>query len=283
MSNFFIQINIILNRIFAILGLRRKDDRWGIVYDSVSKQPLDPVIVKLINAVTGRVVQSCVTDLAGRFNFLAYPGKFKILVKKSNYKFPSEISAGDQDEVFKNLYHGEFFELAGDSDVIDFNIPMDPERRDWNQKAKTFVAPFHPYAENFFYGLVALLFWVALIFDVATLYALPTQFGYEVLGFYFFCLVLSWAVPTPRFWGRVTHKDGQSAAGLLVEVSYPGMSTMILAKAEVLEDGKFFLRLLPGKYELRIKQLPKEAPPELLLNKKIRVGYEQVINRNFVV
>jgi hypothetical protein len=283
MSNFFISLNVLLNRLLAFLVLRHKEDRWGIVYDSVSKQPLDPVIVKLIDARTGKVFQSSVTDLAGRYNFLAYPGKFKILVKKSNYLFPSQISAGGSDEVYQNLYHGEFFELRGDSEVISFNIPMDPEHRDWNQAAKLEMAPYHPYIENFVYGITAVVFWTVLILDAASIYIWPTLFAYWLLGFYGACLLLAWLLPYPRMWGRVFLKNGESAEGLMLEISYASLPDIILVKAAVYGDGKFFLRLSPGKYIYQIKKHYPELPSKTLNKGSIRVGFEQVINRNFAI
>lgn len=283
MSNLLIRLNIWLNTLLAFLGLRHKDDRWGIVYDSVNKQPLDPVIVKLINAVTGKVVQTSVTDLSGRFNFLAYPGKFKILVKKSNYLFPSTKLLGDNDEIYKNLYHGEFFTLSGDSDVIDFNIPMDPENPDWNQTAKQKLTAYHPYWENFFYGLTVLVFWSVLLLDILTLKFYPTKFSYWLLYFYIFVILLWVFLPQPRWWGKVSLKNGGSTEGLVVELSYKAMPTMVLVKANVFDDGKFFLRVLPGKYLMQIKRYSDNLAPQVLYAKNIRVGYEQVLNRSFTI
>ena len=148
----------VLNNFLVFFSLRKTEQFWGIVYDSVSKQPLDPVIVKLLYT-DGREVETCVTDLGGRYGFLAKPGKFKIYARKTNYVFPSKYANGNDDGIYENLYHGEFFVLDKDSEVVGPNIPMDPIKFDWNQKAKLGVINNKPYLKLFFKRLIAIFFW----------------------------------------------------------------------------------------------------------------------------
>lgn len=284
MSNFFIRLNILLNRFLMLLGLRRQNMRWGIVYDSVSKEPLDPVIVRLIDVETGKATQTSVTDLAGRYNFLAYPGKFKILVRKSNYNYPSVISAGDHDEIYSNLYHGEFFTLTGGSDVINFNIPMDPGSADWNQQAKQPLMNFSPYAENLLFRLASALFWFVLALAGLSLFYHYTKVVYWVLIFYGVVFFLALFLPRPRWWGMVRLKQtGEPAAGNMLELSYAQMPTVSIARANIYDDGKFFVRLDPGRYVLRILQPNEGAQSKVLYEKKVRVGGEHVVNQNFTI
>jgi hypothetical protein len=96
-----------LNRFLTLFGFRKEQSYWGVVYDSQSKQPIDPAIVKLIDVSTGHAVETCITDMQGRYGFLTHPGKFKIFVQRTNYLFPSSSQQGESDGVYKNLYHGE--------------------------------------------------------------------------------------------------------------------------------------------------------------------------------
>lgn len=284
MSNFFTSLNIYINRFLTLMGLRRLNRRWGIIYDSVNKDPLDPVIVKLIDARTGKVAQASVSDLAGRYNFLAYPGRFKILVKKSNYNYPSVLSAGGRDEVYDNLYHGEFFDLKGESDVIPFNIPMDPVNADWNQQAKQGMAKSNPYVENLFYRMASALFWAVLVLDLVVIYLSPATYAFAIGGFYIFVFLLLLFVPRPRWWGRVWFKEsGSPASGMTVEMSYADMAQVTVAKANIYDDGKFFLRMDPGRYLLQIKKTVEGQGPQTLYQKKVRVGSEGVINKEFAI
>lgn len=267
-----------------MFGLRRNNSRWGIVYDSVSKEPLDPAIVQLVDAHTGRITQTSITDMSGRYNFLAYPGKFKILAKKSNYNCPSVISAGDHDEIYRELYHGEFFELSGDSEVIPFNIPMDPVGADWNQKAKRSMMGYHLYAENFLYRLASLLFWFCLLPTLAGFYFRPSPLIYGFMGFYVLVFLLVAFTPRPRWWGTVSLRSGEIPGdSTTLELSYSKMPSVTVAKANLYEDGKFFLRLDPGSYLLQIKDHSERGHGKVLYQKKVKVGLEQVLNGNFVI
>ena len=53
----------------ALLFKRRKRHGWGVVYNSLTKLPLDLVIVRLVNVNSGKVVQTRVTDSHGRYVF----------------------------------------------------------------------------------------------------------------------------------------------------------------------------------------------------------------------
>jgi len=106
---------------------RRKRKGWGVVYNSLTKIPLDLVTVRLVDAVTGRVVQSKVTDKEGRYAFLPPPGKYFIDIKQSNFKFPTDfLFTLKEDKTFLDLYHGEAIEVKEKGAVLTPNIPLDP-------------------------------------------------------------------------------------------------------------------------------------------------------------
>src|SRR3989344_335496 len=159
-SNLGLWVAGLLNSFLVFFQLREKREFWGVVYDSVSKQPLDPVKVSLVYADTGKLEGACITDLEGRYGFLARPGKFKILVQKTNYIFPSKIASKQKDGIYTHLYHGEFFELASESEVVAPNIPMDPQSPDWNQESKSKLMTTHFYFRWFLEKLLAVVLWL---------------------------------------------------------------------------------------------------------------------------
>ncbi len=55
----------------------RKKKNWGVVFDAITKQPLDPVVVA-IKDFTGKVIQTSITDMEGRFGFIVTPGTYTI-------------------------------------------------------------------------------------------------------------------------------------------------------------------------------------------------------------
>lgn len=273
-----------LNQFLTFLGLRSLHGSWGVVYDSVTKHPIDPAVVKLIDVDSGKVVQTCVSDLNGRYGFLAWPGKFKILVKKSNYIFPSRIVTGEHDGSYSNLYRGEFFEVTGDSDVISFDIPLDPVNPDWNQEAKKKITKTYPWVEYFLQRLTAVLFWFLFVLMILNLVLSPTKFHYIVLGFYGVIFLLAAVTPKPRLWGRVLKAGSrQPISGAVVELSHVEFQNISVSKAVTFIDGKFFLRAQPGNYFLKILFEDNLGRRMTLKTLKIKIDKPGIINKDIIV
>src|SRR6185295_17092013 len=98
-----------------------------------TKQPLDPVLVQLNDVQTGKTIETAITDLLGRFGFVARAGKFLLKPQKKGYAFPSQISLGVKDQIFEHVYHGEVLSIANPTEIVAPNIPMDRLEYDFNQ------------------------------------------------------------------------------------------------------------------------------------------------------
>ncbi len=117
------------------LGLRKRKS-WGTVYNSLSKMPVDLAIVRLVNAETGRIAQTTVTDRYGRYLFsVNKPAAYRIEVQKAGLVFPSIItSALHTDGEFIDLYHGETLTIPdATARIVAPHIPLDPKENP-NQK-----------------------------------------------------------------------------------------------------------------------------------------------------
>ena len=269
----------ITSRLLSGLGLRGEHGHWGVVYDSVTKQPIDPAIVKLVEVHSGRVIQTSFTDIRGHYGFLSMPGRFKIFVRKTNYQFPTHRLEGDHDGIYKNLYRGEFFDLVGGTDVVALNIPMDPINPDWNQQAKQRAHGTSPALEFLARKLVQILFWGGLIFAGLKYYKTQDSAFLPILYAYGAVLLLHFLLPTPRLWGRVRGgKTGQLLEDILIELSHPDIPGIVVGKAYSMEDGKFYLRVPPGNYLLEFKK-----NNQLYASKKISVGSESVVTGEFKI
>jgi hypothetical protein len=242
-----------LEILLITLGLRRQNLRWGTVYDSKTKQPLDPVILKMIDVGSGKVVQTGITDLKGRYGFLALPGFYKILAKKSNYFFPSNLVRSKNDGMHTNLYHGEFFELKGGTEVVSFNIPMDPLYFDWNQEAKMRFVKSYPFFENMFSILIPLFFWFFLFYEFYLFFKNSNKLSGYILGVYLLIFLIAIFFPKSRLWGRVLDSNTKRAlANVTIELCLAQNPSIKLARVNTIEDGKYFLKSEPGNYKLRI-------------------------------
>lgn len=108
-----------------LLG-RRKRKRWGIAYNSLTKRPIDLVIVRLVHHETGLTVLTRVTDKQGRFAFDVKPGVYRIEAVKPGYVFPSQYVFGVKTDVdYVDVYHGEPLRAAEQA-ILTPNIPLDP-------------------------------------------------------------------------------------------------------------------------------------------------------------
>ena len=280
-TNWLVQM---VNGFLEFFSLRKKRKFWGIVYDSVTKQPLDPALVKMVY-VDEEDTQTCVTDLAGSYGFLAHPGKFKLLAKKTNYIFPSQLVAGDQDGIYEHLYHGEFFQLDEGSEVVAPNIPMDPVGKDWNQTAKLAVFEAHPYTRYLFKRLVAILFWFGFCLELVFLWkdrhaawVVPAC----VLVLYVFLVFVAWIAPRGRLWGQVKQKVFWKGE-LLLELQNPATPGVVFGKTATLGDGKFLLRGRPGRYQLQVSHKTLEGEVTVVGHANVRIGKPGVLNSTIVV
>jgi len=110
---------------------RRKRKAWGVVYNSLSKQPIDLAVVRIYDKETGRLVRTRVTDADGRFFFVAPPGRYYIKVAKQGFNYPSEYLKGKTiDSKYLDLYFGETISVTGEETSIVPNIPLDPVGRE---------------------------------------------------------------------------------------------------------------------------------------------------------
>ena len=132
---------MLITQPFLLLA-KRKKYAWGVVYDSQKKLPVDLAIVRLIDDVSGRVVQTRVTDKAGRIFFFVGKGAYRLEAVKPGYLYPSAILAGErEDGNFANLYFGQKFSVSGSGQVVNPSIPLDPAGADLSDRefVKRFV------------------------------------------------------------------------------------------------------------------------------------------------
>ncbi|MDD5490535.1 MAG: FG-GAP-like repeat-containing protein [Patescibacteria group bacterium] len=124
-------LQFIFTEPFRLLS-RRKRKGWGTVYNSISKEPIDLAIVRLINVQNGTLVQTQITDKQGRYNLIIKEaGTYRIEVKKVEFKYPTSLlGEKKEDMAFLDLYHGENIKVEASGAVITANIPLDPVKED---------------------------------------------------------------------------------------------------------------------------------------------------------
>ncbi len=110
---------------FRIIAMRRRK-KWGVVFDAITQMPVDLAIVRLLDAETGRIMRTAVTDQQGRYAFIVKPGSYRLTATKVGMTFPSVFLKEKKESArFIDLYHGEPVAVSAE-DVITANIPLDP-------------------------------------------------------------------------------------------------------------------------------------------------------------
>jgi hypothetical protein len=105
---------------------RRRRQNFGIVYNSITKVPIDLAVVRLYDA-QAKLVRTMVTDSDGRYFFNVDAGKYFIRVTKPGFTFPSAYLSGVKaDGNFVDIYTQGYLEVTEQSVIIAANIPLDP-------------------------------------------------------------------------------------------------------------------------------------------------------------
>jgi hypothetical protein len=267
-------MSIFLNNILMLLGLKRKRRYAGTVYNSATKQPLDPVIVKLVDSQTSKVMRVAISDLYGRFNMLVPPGHYQIIPQKSGYVFPS-ANIKDSDPIFDQAYRGEVIDIDDDSEAIEVNIPMDPVTSyDFNEEAKKSIINFSPWTDRIATSIFSLLFWLGLVLVLANAWDYPTGLNMFYLGMYVFIALIKVIVKKPRLWGKISSSK-YSVSGLSIDLYHPDGLEVPVGHAVTDEKGKFLLRTQKGKYTLKVSD-----DAQVIHSESISVDSSGLVNDN---
>ena len=179
---------------------RRRRRKWGIVYNSLSKRPVDLAIVRLYRQGSGQLLQSRVTDKQGRYSLLVEPGMYYLTVTKPNFIFPSNYLKGrKEDAKFLDLYHGESVTVTDKKVTITANIPLDPTEAS-QRSLRRVLADF--YLRKVQIGVAFLAVPVAMLSFAIS----PNLFTGGLLGFHLTLFLLfrrlGYQKP-PKSWGIV--------------------------------------------------------------------------------
>jgi hypothetical protein len=178
------------NSILIALGWKERKKPWGVVYDSVTKQPIDPAYVVLMD-MQGNEIATAITDMNGRYGFAVDPGTYRIVVNKTNYQFPSTKLAGKTDDgLYDELYFGGDVVVSKQGEIITKNIPLDALAFDWNEYTKahhgtyTMKLAFYRTADIVLYHLSRILFMLGFAYSIYAFLFSPIVFNAIILALY---------------------------------------------------------------------------------------------------
>lgn len=226
-----------------LLG-RKKRIKWGVVYNSLTKLPIDLVIVRLINAKTGILVQSKVTDGQGRYAFVIDSGNYRVEVKKMNFASPSILLKEwktDGDKL--DIYHGEEINVTEKNSLVTVNIPLDPIGA--NKTPKRLLR------ERFFGRLQGALSIVGLMVTAFSLYISPKWYMWALLFIHIGLLFVfrRLAIPKkPKGWGIVYDEATKKPIGRAVARLFDAHFNKLVAMEVTDSSGRYHFLAGNNKY-----------------------------------
>ncbi|MEK7621695.1 MAG: hypothetical protein AAB415_00790 [Patescibacteria group bacterium] len=246
--------------LWQTLTLRRRPRPWGVVYDSVTKRPLDPayVIVRKNDEDKG----TAITDLDGRYAFFLPADTYHIIANKTHYQFPSQKLVGrTRDELYGNLYFGESLTTRSD-EVVNRNIPLDPIAFDWNEFAKQAGGFFilHSRREARRRRILNLLYTIGFSVGLYNFIFHPSSFSIIIFSLYLLTALGQYL--KHRIGARaisVKRASGLPVPFAIIRAFMPEVNQEI--KAVVADAlGRFFLLTPPGRYYITVEEkLPDET------------------------
>lgn len=245
---------------FFTLGFirRRKNEKWGTVYDSKTLRPLDPAVVTLFDE-SGKVVKTQITDLDGRFGFFVQPGIYSLTAQKGHHSFPAHTDPV-LDPLYQEHYYGAPIVMTEAGTLIK-DIPLDPTDFDWNEQEKYKKGLYRFYSRlDRPLAYASLLLTIAgAVFAVVSVVVDPEPFNYFLLAIYTIVGLYYLVVGAPRLYGRVNYAT-QSIPNALIRARLPGNTS---GGPHTVTDhlGRYYLLLPPGEmFNVSVEQkLPDDT------------------------
>ncbi len=235
--------------IYTLLGLRKKGNVSGYVYNSLTKEPVERAVVKVFNEVH-ELIWTTVTDDHGYFRTIeTKDGEYYITVTAKGFKFPSKVIFGKSDFPLENVYHGDPF-LTREERIPNFSIPLDPEEL---SASKRNIAMFLSRTKFVWSILHIFLFLFGLILSIYALYVTPIWWNYLVLILYIPALLsfLSAFFGSKNKYGIVRSGDRKVVEGVIVGLTEKRLGKLI-SKRVTDSLGRYRFVVGQGEYELSV-------------------------------
>lgn len=202
--------------ILSFFGFRAVGTISGYVYDSITKDPLKQVIIRVYTK-EGKLIWTDVTDAHGRYKTPEIEnGQYYISVSANGFSFPSSVITGTSDYPLENVYRGDTFSVSNKA-IPKFSIPLDSQKA---TKRERISQMFLSRTKWIWRVLHLILFLIGLIFSVYAVKINPVWWTYLILFLYIPSLVLiilSFRSKKEEY-GVIKNEEGKLISGLVVSL-----------------------------------------------------------------
>ncbi len=224
---------------------RGKREKWGTVYNSLSKLPIDLAMVRLINLDTKRLLQTKVTGSDGRYFFVVNAGRYRLEVRKGNLLFPSVFLKDSQvDGKRLDIYHGEDIKVTETGAVITANIPLDPI----GEKMET---PKRVVWNKILRRVQSSVGWIGLIVVAGSLYISPVWYMWFLLAAHLFLTFIFRRLSKPvsaKGWGIVYDETSKKPLSKVVARLFDSKFNKLVATEVTDNNGKYYFMAGDNQY-----------------------------------
>ncbi len=245
MSYIFVQSFLGL---LSALGFRRKRISYGFVYDSYSKEPLGGAVIRIFSSDKS-LIETAVTDSAGKFAGNLEAGNYTISVTKRGYEFPSRFVKGE-DYPIQNVYNGTLSVSRASSDV-QLAIPID--RKTMGGKNKTLLVT-RRILQKIFPILNIVIFCVGLAIYIYMYTKYPST-GNLLIGLIYipaFFFLLRSVFGSAGKYGKVVNDKGKGIEGVSVVMEDVEFNRVV-NKRVTEKNGRYRFIMNKGVYKLDIE------------------------------
>ncbi|HEY9584943.1 MAG TPA: carboxypeptidase-like regulatory domain-containing protein [Candidatus Paceibacterota bacterium] len=265
------------------VGLRKRLVPWGTVYDSFTKQPIDPAVVR-VKDLNGKIIKEAITDIDGRYGFLLPPGIYQMIVAKTHYVFPSlKLNGRHTDEIYDELYFGGKITISENAPIIKRDIPLDALSFDWNefQKNKQNLIK-HSRRELILLKLSDLIFSIGLILALLAIISYASFYNILIILTYAFILITRFFGRDPKSFGMITYrKSGNPASFSILRVSAAD-NFMHISQKVADAYGRYFCLVPRGEYSLTIDKKLPDGSYEKALERSVKAPLG-IIDKDFQI
>ncbi len=268
--------------LLSALGLKKRRRPWGTVYDSVTKQPIDPAYVTLTN-LESKKDDTSITDLDGRYGFLVPTGKYTLAANKTNYTFPSKKLAGKKsDELYGDLYFGEEINVQSGA-VISRNIPLDPVNFDWNEfvKGKKKLMKFYSRREKITRIITNWIFRIGFVISLISLILVAAPYNLIIFGLYIILSILRKFGLRQKAFGSLTDSNNNPLSFAIIRIISPDLNIEITSKVAD-KIGRYYCLVPKGKYYVKIEKKNDDESYSLVHTSPVFEAADGIINKSFV-
>lgn len=235
--------------LFGIIGRRKEERNWGVVFDNVTHMPI-PATKIVLSDQSGQEFATTYSDKDGRYGFLASPGTYVLTVFKKDYEVITDIN---KDELYGNVYDGKTVEM-GEDHIILANIAMRSLVFNWaeyaKKKTKQYTSGFSTFKKYFFFVVYVFGFGATVLVT----YFYPSIFNFCVLGLYLVLFIYQTFFKKKRY-GSIETNGGNPVPFAVVSLHDDGSGEK---KKFAVTDaiGRYYLLADNGAYKMKAKGQP---------------------------